>query len=362
MLKLLHEFCSLPTAPFVEDRVVAYVERFVEQRRKLRLSRDPQGNLLVELPGTKRDLPRWVFGAHMDHPGLVTRGMVDRKTVECDFRGWVLKPFLEHTRVIFFDGDREIPGKVIDVEADRADRSRVVRVAVREPVASNVAGMFDQGEARVKGKRFLSRSIDDLAGGAAALAMIDALHGSPPPSTVCVLLTRAEEEGFVGAMAAALRPKLLRKKTDRIIAIETSAMQPHAPQGKGPIIRLGDRTSIFNSSLSYFMTQQADALKKRKRSFQYQRAVMPGGTCEATVYDVYGFHAGSICIALGNYHNMDKEKGKIGPEYIDLNDWKGMVDLFLRIARNGHEYVEGHAALKERLEKRYNDLSHLLVR
>jgi len=42
---------------------------------------------------------------------------------------------------------------------------------------------------------------------------------------------------------------------------------------------------------------------------------MPGGTCEATVYDVYGFTAGSICVALGNYHNMDREKMKIGPEY-----------------------------------------------
>ena len=34
---------------------------------------------------------------------------------------------------------------------------------------------------------------------------------------------------------------------------------------------------------------------------------MPGGTCEATVYDVYGFTAARICVALGNYHNMDRE-------------------------------------------------------
>ena len=29
---------------------------------------------------------------------------------------------------------------------------------------------------------------------------------------------------------------------------------------------------------------------------------------------VYGFAAGSICVALGNYHNMDREKRKIAPE------------------------------------------------
>ena len=56
---------------------------------------------------------------------------------------------------------------------------------------------------------------------------------------------------------------------------------------------------------------------------------MPGGTCEATVYDVYGFTAASICVALGNYHNMDRERKKIAPEYIDLGDWENMVKLFL---------------------------------
>ena len=69
---------------------------------------------------------------------------------------------------------------------------------------------------------------------------------------------------------------------------------------------------------------------------------MPGGTCEATVYDVYGFTAASICVPLGNYHNMDKAKEKIGPEFIDVNDWDSMVKLFAEIARRGHEYEPGH--------------------
>ena len=45
---------------------------------------------------------------------------------------------------------------------------------------------------------------------------------------------------------------------------------------------------------------------------------MPGGTCEATVYDAYGYTAAAVCIPLGNYHNMDRGKKKIGPEYIDV--------------------------------------------
>jgi endoglucanase len=234
-----------------------------------------------------------------------------------------------------------------------------VRLKVRGFVGHGTPGMWDQGPGRVKGKRFYSRVCDDLAGAAAALTMLDRLARKPPEAPVAVLLTRAEEEGFIGAIAASLEPKLLRK-SDRIIAIETSAEQPYAPQGNGAIVRIGDKTSVFNSALSYFITQQAEALSKKDKSFKYQRALMPGGTCEATVYDVYGFTAGSICVALGNYHNMDRERKRIGPEYIDLADWNNMVKLFVQLARNGHAFEPGHKMLKERVEKRFRKLKHLL--
>lgn len=357
---ILQELCSIPTAPFVEGRVVEYVERFVKHRKRLRLSRDDSGNLLIDLPGRSRSEKRWVFAAHMDHPGMVSRRMIDDRIVEADFRGWVLADLMKNTKVRFFDQDREIPGQIIDVKPDKTGRASLIRAKVSHPISPNTPGMFDQGTGRIKAGKFYSRVCDDLAGAAAALTMLDQLHRTPPKSPVAVLLTRAEEEGFIGAIAAVLKPKLL-KKSDRLIAIETSAMQPYAPQGAGPIIRLGDKTSIFNSSLSYFLVQQAEAIKKRTKNFQYQRAVMPGGTCEATVYDVYGYHAASICVALGNYHNMDREKKKIAPEYIDVKDWQGMVKLFVALAKNGHEYREGHAALRERIEKRFRTFEPLLA-
>jgi endoglucanase len=175
---------------------------------------------------------------------------------------------------------------------------------------------------------------------------------------VGILLTRAEEEGFIGAIGAVLHPTLL-KKSDRIIAIECSAVQPYAPQGNGAIIRVGDRTSIFNSSLSYFLTQQAEAQAKSDSTFHYQRALMPGGTCEATVYDAWGYHAGSICVPLGNYHNMDSAEKRIGPEYIDLGDWHSMVNLFVQVARAGEGYVPGLGELKKRVEARFEKFRHL---
>jgi putative aminopeptidase FrvX len=362
---LLQEICSIPTAPFAESRVVRYVEQFVAARKRLQLSRDSHGNLLIQLPGKTRS-PRWVFTAHMDHPGMVAEKMLDNSTVLAAFRGYVLSELVHGTKVRFFDGDREITGvvtKTIDEQIappmNRGTTPKQVHVRVKSPVSPGSIGMFDVGEGRIVGRKFHSRVCDDLAGAAACLAMLDELHAKPPQSTVAVLLTRAEEEGFVGAIAAVLKPKLL-KKTDRLVAIECSAMQPYAPQGNGAIIRVGDRTSVFNSDLSYFINAQAEQLAKDDKTFKHQRALMPGGTCEATVYDVYGYLAASICVPLGNYHNMDREKKKIAAEYVDINDWTSMVKLFVQVAKNGHEWKPGHAALKGRLQKRFEGLKHLL--
>ncbi len=362
---LLQEVCSIPTAPFAEQRVIEYVRRFVRQRPRLRVLRDESGNLLVTLPGRKRAAPRWVFAAHMDHPGFVARKMIDPRTLEADAHGWFGIEYVIGARVRCFEGEREIAGKVIEATRARHDLLTVpkrVRIRVPAPVAAGAPGMFDQGTGRFRGKQFLSRGIDDQGGLAAALAMIDALSAKSgaPPRDVCLLLTRAEEEGFIGAVAAVLKPMLLRG-SDRIIAIECSAVQPFAPQGNGVIIRVGDKTSVFNSSLTFFLTQQAMRLAANDKSFKFQRALMPGGTCEATVYDAYGYTAAAVCIPLGNYHNMDRAKKKIAPEHIDLGDWKDMVKLFIHLANNAGQFSEDNTPLKKRIEKRYNRLKKLLA-
>ena len=290
-----------------------YVETFVKQRRRLRLSRDSFGNLLIELPGrekgAKTDNPsaRWVFSAHMDHPGFVADWMPDARTLEAHFYGGVDAAYFPKSRVKFFVADQEINATVLSYQTREDGRPHRATLRVSGEVPPGTPGMWDVGMGRFVGKRFLSRVCDDLAGAAAALAMLDDLAKKPAQVDVAVLLTRAEEEGFIGAIAAALKPRLLRK-TDRVIAIECSAAQTYAPQGQGAIVRVGDRTSVFNSALSYFLTQVAADLATKDMSFTYQRALMPGGTCEATVYDVYGFTAASICVPLANYHNMDRER------------------------------------------------------
>src|SRR3954469_24844796 len=108
-MKILQEVCSLPTAPFVEDRVIAYARAFARER-KLKVTEDRSGNLLLELRGGNTKGPRWVFTAHMDHPGFVADRMLDERTLAATFRGWVFADYVKGQKIKFYDGDAEIAG------------------------------------------------------------------------------------------------------------------------------------------------------------------------------------------------------------------------------------------------------------
>ena len=117
-MKLLHEICSLPTAPFIEDRVIQYARQFAIER-KLKLTEDRFGNLLLELRGTKPKPSRWVFTAHMDHPGFMAEKMLDSTTLQATFRGYVLAEYLTGQKVKFFAGDQQVNGIVTQVPAEK---------------------------------------------------------------------------------------------------------------------------------------------------------------------------------------------------------------------------------------------------
>lgn len=365
-LRILQDTCAIPTAPFVEDRVAAYIEAFA-RKRNLRLTRDAHGNLLVSLGAPpKKGQRRLVLAAHMDHPGFVATDMVGKGELKADFRGGVLADYVLGARVRFFDGDDEIAGKVISIDGATEDRpyptSAIIRVS--RDVLPRSPGMFDLTPGRMLQTHFHSRVCDDLAGAASALSALDALSRLKGRKKLkvpfAVLFTRAEEVGFVGAIAAVLKPELLRKADDLLVAIETSAEQPYAPRGNGVILRIGDRTSIFNSSFSAYIHDLCQAQAKRDATFKFQRALMPGGTCESTVYDAYGYHAAAVCVPLGNYHNMDRKKKRIATEYIHLGDYLNMVRLFILLAKSIPSYEPGHIALKQRLEKRFKEHEALL--
>lgn len=368
---ILKDLCSLPTAPFVEHAVIAYATAFAKAHR-LRLTRDPAGNLLLSLgPPPRKGQKRLVLAAHMDHPAFVSTSHTNQ-TLHAHFRGGVLPNYLFTAPALFFPPSGPTPtkpirAKVISVSGSPYPTSAILQTPRNAPpIPPNTPGLFDLTPAKFTKTHFHSRVCDDLAGAAAALSALAQLASpkSPKPKLpFAVLLTRAEEVGFIGALAAVHTPpakSLLRKSDDLLLAIECSAEQPYAPQHAGVILRVGDRTSIFNSSLTAFLHDTAQSIQKSDPTFKFQRALMPGGTCESTVYDAFNYHAAAVCLPLGNYHNMNRTTQSLAPENISLSDYHHMIQLFLSLAHSAHTYTPGHGPLKTRLTTRYNAQKHLL--
>jgi endoglucanase len=355
--KWLLELTHLPTTSGKEQRVVEWVEGWVGRRSDLTLKPDQAGNLLITIKGRKRRAPV-IAAAHMDHPGFVIES-VDRRMVNARFMGGVMEPYFDNAAVEFFDAnDEPTSGRI--VEHDHESSSAVIRLA--RAVTMLQPGdigrwRFPANRLGIRGDLLRAPGCDDLAGVASALAAIDQARKKPDLAHFGVLLTRAEEEGFIGAIGAC---KLGTVPTEaRLLSIETSRSFPDSPIGGGPVVRVGDRASIFDHALTNSITDIA-----RSRKIAHQRKLMDGGTCEATAFVAYGHRASGLCLPLGNYHNMvdidgvrEGGQARLGPEFISLADYDGLVGLMLAVAR---DLDQQESSLADRLDRRYEGNRHLL--
>jgi endoglucanase len=208
--------------------------------------------------------------------------------------------------------------------------------------------MWDLPAFEFRDGRIYSRACDDLIGCATIVAAFYELERMGSNCTFYGIFTRAEEVGFVGAIQLARAGRLPRDLT--VISLETSSEKGGlCKMGDGVIIRVGDRTTVFDPDVSLTLTELA-----KKREIRHQRALMSGGTCEATPYRLYGYRVGALCVALGNYHNCGPDT-TIAPEFVAMNDFEAMVRLCVELARADAEPSDAATALRERLEKRVEE-------
>lgn len=327
---------------------------------------DPHGNLLAWYRRSPQGVTPLAFVAHTDHPGFVALDALDHRTLRAAFRGGVKPEYFADARVRFWSGGAWVKGQILEISKATSVtdvpgwtfRVEEVLVRVAKPAAPKAPGIWDLPDPILKGDLVRARCCDDLAGVAALLTLLQRLSRKRARAEVYCLFTRAEEVGFVGAVAAARSRTLPRRLP--VISIETSSAFPHAPVGAGPILRVGDRAAVFSPALIAFCERVAKSLAGRRKDFVYQRKLMDGGTCEAVPFLAYGYQAAGICLALGNYHNMDQRRRKIASESISLSDWRGMVDWFEALVLDTGDRDEEMRPMRERLESRFAQHEPLL--
>ena len=358
--RVLHDMLSIPTAPFAEHKVIEYIERFCGKRKHLKLTRDRAGNVLVRVRIGRRVVRRPVcITAHLDHPGFVADRMTGEGRLRAFWRGGVPRQYFVGAKVRFDVDGEWVHGVIRSVTPREKRRNRVDTAVVEVPrdVPTGAVGMWDLPDPIVRGTRIYARGCDDLAGASAMLCAIDELVRYGKSCDAYFLFTRAEEVGFVGAIVAC-RLKTIPAKCF-VVAMETSSERPFAKMGDGPILRVGDKASTFTHAATAYCHRIARELARADKRFKYQRKLMDGGTCESSAYCTLGYEATGLCVALGNYHNVDAKRKKLAPEYIDLDDFDNVVKWFVELARAPRPYTGRDQALHEQitgLERRYRKL------
>ncbi|MBI5863750.1 MAG: M20/M25/M40 family metallo-hydrolase [Planctomycetes bacterium] len=357
--RILRELLTVPTAPFAENAVLEFVRNTCAGFAHVKLAADRYGNLLAHYRHKPPRRTPLVFTAHTDHPGFVALKMLGPKMLRASFRGWVEPEYFIGTRVRFWNDEKWIGGRIRKIlktakiyrMIGRSARPEEVAVEVASEVAAGAPGMWDLPDPYEKAGCVHARGCDDIAGCATMLALLQRLSRRKAAAEVYCLFTRAEEVGFVGAIGAAKAGTIPRKLP--IVAIETSKALPSARIGDGPILRVGDKSSVFTPDVTAFCYRVAQDVAAKRKSFKYQRKLMDGGTCESTAYCAYGYAATGMCVALGNYHNMNMERKKIESEYISLDDWKGMVDWFEALVLAEPGYGAEDRSMRKGLDKRF---------
>ena len=337
--KIFQNVLSLPTAPYHEDAVAAFIRAFA-RRRNIPIKTDPYGNLVLRSKNGNR--PKSIaLTAHMDHPGCEILG-ADGRDLTARWLGACDARHFPGGRITLISGEEEIPGKAASPLSD--DKTFAVRAARPLPQPEGAFGYWRLKPVVFDGDLIRTKGADNLASCAAILGALDRLHRTKASADLWGVFTRAEEVGLLGA-GGIVQAQTVPKRVP-IIVLETSKALPGAEIGAGPVIRVGDAMSVFDPRVEYTIHSIAQGLRKKNRKFKFQRQLMSGGVCEATLYILYDMAVGALAFPLGNYHNM----GKRWPaeEYISAFDAAGMVDLCAALALNP-PFGETRSPVKKRL-------------
>lgn len=331
VLAVLRRIASPPTAPYHEWAVLDAIRGELE-RGGLSTRTDAFGQLhaRVSAGAAKRAL---VFAAHTDHPAfevIEAAGKTGKARVMGGFRQRV---FPSDVAVTVHDDTGGgsfaaiLSEPVTDIEPLH-NSTTVCRIQADGTLAVGQFAVLDLPSADVSGDEIRMRAADDLAGCALIVCMLLALRDERAPHDVHAIFTRAEETGLYGARLAA--DEALLPRDAYIVSVEASRALPGADAGGGIVVRVGDFHNTFSNEAERYLRVARERLAER--GIPTQRALLVGGTCEASSFVRLGWTATGMALPNVNYHNRGADE-RPAPEIVRLDDLRGGVALAVEAAR-----------------------------
>ncbi|MFN2521410.1 MAG: hypothetical protein ABR525_10240 [Candidatus Limnocylindria bacterium] len=330
VLATLRAVGSPPTAPFHEARTLAAIRRELEARG-LPVRADRYGQLFAR---RHQGDPRraLVLVAHTDHPAfevVSAQGHAGRARVR---GGLDPRCFASPVPVVVHhdDGREPFPAVLDDFtfDLDLVNSSPGhTRIRADRPLERGMWAVMDIPSLEVRGDDLAMRAADDLALCAVAVLTLDALATESAAFDVHAVFTRAEEPGLYGARLIAAEGSIPAEAF--VVSLEASRALPHAPAGRGAVVRVGDFHNTFSNEAERYLRVAQERLYLR--GIATQRALLTGGTCEASAFVRLGWTATGVALPNTNYHNAGAED-RFVPEVVRLSDLMSGIALLAEAA------------------------------
>lgn len=305
---------------------------------------DPFGNVVAIRHAAAEGARRLILAAHLDEIGFRVRqitpggflrlekvgGSDDRILLAQRVRvqtaqGPLLGVIGTKSAHLLADADRQrvVPSAelYVDIGARSADEAAGMGVRVGDPVGF-VGELTELG--RGSG-RYTAHALDDRAGCAVLLALLERYRDTPPPVTLTVAFTVQEEVGLRGAQAVAQA-----QEADVALALDMTAADDtpelagrHLAIGAGPAIKVMDFSTLAHPAVRRGLEAAAHS---RGIAVQHELLRGIGTDAGALQHAGRGIPAGAVSVANRSTHSP--------VEVLDLADLVGALDLL-------HGFVEG---------------------
>ena len=352
MYQLLKDLCELVGPSGFEQDVQRFIRNKVKEQADA-VEVDALGNLIVKLHATDANMPSILLAAHADEIGLIVKKIEPNGTLRFEKLGGFDDRILLAQPVTIKGSDGYVEGVIgtlsmhyvkwddpkrieshrelyIDIGAGSAEEVLDMGVKVGQPISygSGLKLVGDKKRNRVVGK-----ALDDRAGCAVLIHLIDELKENPERKhgDITCVFTVQEEVGLRGAsvLSPAIQP-------DFALAIDTTPtsdtydvlMTGTRVLGGGPCIKIADKSLIAHPLVTGLLEKVAD-----EQSIPHQIEVFMGiGTDAGAIHMTStGVSSGVISIPSRYTHSPI--------EIVDLGDLDNTVKLAAAFIYQSDELV-----------------------
>ncbi len=289
MFTYIKELCEINGTSGREAGVREYI---ISKLRGNSYIIDNLGNLIVEVKGKKRAKNKVMVSAHMDEVGMIATYITDSGLIKFDTVGGIMPAVLSGRRVTFENGTIGVIGaKPVHLSSDdeknvllTEDKLYIDIGAKNKSEAMNYVLPGDTavffGEYTDLGEKIISKALDDRAGCAIMLKMIeDGLEAD-----AVFVFSVQEEVGARGAVPATNRicpdySVVLESTTAADIA-GVSQEKRVCVQGEGAVLSFMDNSTLYDKEIF----NKALALSQEKGIKAQVKAAVAGGNDSGNIH------------------------------------------------------------------------------